>query len=157
MSEAMAERLAKARENLERTREAVAKAEQRLRQSSVTVRSKDRTVEVTVGPQGELAGLKIAEDKLPGLTGKQLARTIVDTCQQARAIMARQVIEAFKPIEMPAVEGVEMEGFNTDWDRIFGSLITDTKITGRQIRSPRGAAGSSGGGLRDELPEDDED
>ncbi|MGO4752308.1 YbaB/EbfC family DNA-binding protein, partial [Streptomyces sp. 2MCAF27] len=57
MNEPYAERIHQARAHLEATRAAIARAEQDLEGTNVTARSRDRAVEVTIGPQGELSGL----------------------------------------------------------------------------------------------------
>ncbi|OQR63073.1 hypothetical protein B6E66_15645 [Streptomyces maremycinicus] len=143
--ESVEERLAKAMQSLESTRAAVADAEQRLREASVTVTSKDRSVEVTVGAQGDLRALRFQDGRYRSMAPAQLSAVVMETIGLARARMARQVVDTYRPISesVPRLPG--MPGTEIDWDRLFGSTTEDDGSTARK---------KQGGRLRDEIVED---
>src|SRR5262245_40219724 len=99
--ESMESQVAEARARLESTRAAVARAREDLSAASTTARSKDRSVEVTVGPQGELKRVKFLEDKYKTMEATQLAAAIVEASDKGRAAMARRVIDTFSSIKTP--------------------------------------------------------
>lgn len=142
------QRLAQAMAELDATREALARAEAELAEASVRVRSKDRSVEVTVGPQGELTGLRFLEDRYRTMAAGQLAASVLEAAAQARGVMARQVMEAFEPFTRPSAGVPELTGIDVDWGRIFGSAVLDDAPAARR---------SSGHRLRDEISEDPDD
>ncbi|MER6410060.1 YbaB/EbfC family nucleoid-associated protein [Streptomyces humidus] len=143
--EPVEERLAKAMEALESTRAAVADAEQRLRRASVTVTSKDRSVEVTVGAQGDLLAMKFHDGKYRSMPPAQLAAVLVETIGQARARMSRQVVDTYRPISegLPQLTGIP--GTEIEWDRLFGSTDEENASAARK---------KTGGTPRDEILED---
>ncbi|HEY5833944.1 YbaB/EbfC family nucleoid-associated protein [Streptomyces sp.] len=146
--EGMAERLAKARSDLEATREAVARAEQELKAASVTVASRDRSVEVTVGPQGELTQLKFLDGKYRTMGAAQLAATVLDAANQGRAQMAYRVMAAFEPLATRDTADAPSRQTHMDWEKIFGPLLSAAAYG-----NGRGAASDR---LRDEIHEDPE-
>ena len=73
------QRITDAMAHLEATEAAVAKAEAELREKSVTMRSPDRSVEVTVGHQGELVGLRFLEGKYRTMAAAELAAVVLET------------------------------------------------------------------------------
>ncbi|MGX1756819.1 YbaB/EbfC family nucleoid-associated protein [Streptomyces lydicus] len=148
MTESMAERIAKARAHLEETRAAIGRAGEDLRNTSETVRSRDRSVEVTVGPQGELTGLTFPDNKFGGMTGPQLAASVLEASDEARRRVAERVMEAFAPLTGPNPHAPEAGGVAIDWEQIFGSALSGGQRTG---------AGRSRSRLRDEIIEDDTD
>ncbi|MEU3185085.1 YbaB/EbfC family nucleoid-associated protein [Streptomyces sp. NPDC006923] len=145
----MEKRLAQAMAELEAVQAAVARAEDELRQASLTVRSRDRAVEVTVGPQGELAGLKFLDGKYRSMNATQLAASVLEAANQGRAEMAHRVMETFAPLTRPSGNVPEFGGVDIEWERIFGSALG-------------GGAGAGSGRpgrdrLRDEIHEDTDD
>ncbi|OON81115.1 YbaB/EbfC family nucleoid-associated protein [Streptomyces tsukubensis] len=147
MTEPMAERMAKARAHLEETQAAIARAEQDLRNTSERVRSRDRAVEVTVGPQGELTGLTFPDNKFASMTGPQLAASVLEASDEGRRRVAERVMETFAPLTGPNPYVPESRGVEMDWEKIFGSALSG----GRQ------GGGRSSDRLRDEIDEDDID
>ncbi|MFI6340342.1 YbaB/EbfC family nucleoid-associated protein [Streptomyces sp. NPDC050535] len=143
--EPVEERLAKAMEALETTRAALTGAEQTLRQASVVVMSKDRSVEVTVGAQGEVTAMRFHDGKYRSMAPAQLASVLLETIGQARSRMARQVLDTYRPISegVPQVAGVP--GAEIDWDALFGSMVREGGAGPRK---------NPGGRLRDEIVED---
>ncbi|MEU6227595.1 YbaB/EbfC family nucleoid-associated protein [Streptomyces sp. NPDC047042] len=149
MSESMERKLAAAMAELTAVQEAVARAESELSQASATVRSRDRAVEVTVGPQGELTGLRFLDGKYRSMPGPQLATSILEAVQEGRAQMARKVMDTFAPLTERQGAGTGISGIDVDWERMFGSAL-----------DPEGGSGygrPSRDRLRDEIHEDTDD
>ncbi|MEU6353678.1 YbaB/EbfC family nucleoid-associated protein [Streptomyces sp. NPDC047072] len=144
------QRLAEAMAELDATRAAVARTEAELAGASVTSRSKDRSVEVTVGPQGELTGLRFLEDRYRTMAAGQLAASVLEAAVEARGLMARQVMDAFEPFTRPSAGVPELTGVDVDWARIFGSGVLEdgpSRDSGRRRRDDIG----------DEITEDPEE
>lgn len=148
VDEPIEQRIAKARKQLEATKAAVARAEQSLRDTTETVRSRDRAVEATVGPQGELTGLKFLDNKHLSMTGPQLAASVMEAAQEGRRKVAQRVMDTFEPLTRPNPDLPGGRGIQVDWDRIFGSALNGGK---RRNGRPADA------GLRDEIHEDTDD
>ncbi|MFC4508176.1 MULTISPECIES: YbaB/EbfC family nucleoid-associated protein [Streptomyces] len=148
MTEGINQRIAEAMAHLEATQAAVAKAEAGLRSATATARSRDRAVEATVGPQGQLTGMKFLDNKYQSMSATQLAASVVEAAQQARTQVTQQVMDTFGPLMAanPAIPGARAP--EIDWGGIFGA----------DALGGRGGAGRSAGDrLRDEIHEDDED
>ncbi|TXC99888.1 YbaB/EbfC family nucleoid-associated protein [Streptomyces sp. ISID311] len=149
LAETMEQRIAQAMAELEAVQEGVAKAEEDLREATVTVRSRNRAVEVTVGAQGELIGLKFLDGKYRNLAAAELAASVLESASRARTKMARQVMKTLEPFTQPSAEIPELAGVDVDWSRIFGPAALD---------DPRHKAGyRRGSKLGDEITEDAED
>ncbi|GHH80319.1 hypothetical protein GCM10018793_35230 [Streptomyces sulfonofaciens] len=149
--ESVSERLARAMAELEATEAAVAKAEEELRGASVTLRSKDRAVEVTVTAQGELTGLRFLENKYRTMAASELAASVLDVVGRARMQMARRVMDTFQPFTEPSAQVPELTGVDIDWVKIFGpGVLEDEDAPGATRRR-------SARGLRDEITEDPEE
>ncbi|MBM9624505.1 YbaB/EbfC family nucleoid-associated protein [Streptomyces zhihengii] len=145
MQESFEKRIAQAMSELETTQAALAKAQEDLRAATMISRSRDRAVEVTVGPQGELIGLSFLESKYRSMSATQLAASVLEAADSARAMMARQVMEAFQPLLTGSPTVPEIGATQVDWQDIFGGVDLE------------GVDGFSvGGRLRDELSEDEE-
>jgi DNA-binding protein YbaB len=149
------DRIAEARARLESTKAAVAKARADLGGSSSTARSKDRAVEVTIGPQGELQRVKFLDEKFRTMEASQLAASIVEAAGKGRATMARRVMDAFSAFAPQGEETGELPGYKIDWEEIFGSALAG----GRRGRGAGPARPASRGGrrsarLHDEIVED---
>ncbi|WP_432036366.1 YbaB/EbfC family nucleoid-associated protein [Streptomyces cucumeris] len=149
MSESIKDRLAKAVAQLEETKKAVAHAQEQLSTASVTVRSRDRSVEVTVNAQGQLSEVKFLDGKYRSLGASQLSASVMEAARQAQARMAQTVLDTFRPLSETAGGRPHIEGSGVDWDQIFGPL-TDTVARGASAR------GGASDGLRDEIHEDGE-
>jgi DNA-binding protein YbaB len=146
LNESMAARIAEARERLEATRAAVADARAELSDASTTVRSKDRSVEVTVGAQGELKRVKFLDEKFRTMEPAQLSAAIVEAASKGRTRMARRVKETFSAITPAAQGDANVGGYTPDWEQIFGSAL---KTGSRESRRGRPAAK-----IHDEITED---
>ncbi|WP_405389897.1 YbaB/EbfC family nucleoid-associated protein [Streptomyces sp. NBC_01102] len=148
LREPMEQRVAKAMAELAAVEAAVARAEGDLRDTSLTVRSRDRTVEVTVGPQGELMGLRFLDSRYRNMPGAQLAASVLEAVEQGRAQMAHRVREIFEPLTRPTGVAPEFGGFDVDWDRILGPAYGSAGGVGGRSSSDR---------LRDEIHDDSDD
>ncbi|MDX3329530.1 MULTISPECIES: YbaB/EbfC family nucleoid-associated protein [Streptomyces] len=144
MSESMEKKLSQAMAELSAVQEAVAQAESELSQASATTRSRDRAVEVTVGPQGELTALKFPDNRHQNMTGPQLAASVLEAVQEGRAQMARRVMDVFEPLTRSSGGPTGLRGVDIDWDRAFGSALDGTD-GGRRRSAAR---------LHDEIHED---
>ncbi|MFE6777591.1 YbaB/EbfC family nucleoid-associated protein [Streptomyces sp. NPDC057702] len=144
--EPMERRLAQAMAELDAVRAAAQRAEDELRHASLTVRSRDRAVEVTVGPSGELVGLTFLDGRYRSMNATQLAASVLEAANQGRAQMAHRVMETFAPLTRPSGDVPEFGGIDVDWQRIFGSALSgDDGAGGHRSASDR---------LRDEIHED---
>lgn len=109
--------------------ESLMKARDDVMALSVTVRSKDRAVEVTVGSQGEASGMRFLNNKYKEMSGQALATSILDTMARARQEIADQVAARFESVSggipggVPGVAGKGMEGF--DLDRLLEPLSAE--------------------------------
>jgi DNA-binding protein YbaB len=155
MSDSPEAQVAAARERLEATKAAVARARADLADASTTARSKDRSVEVTVGPQGELKRVKFLDDKYRTMEAAQLAAAVLEAANKGRAAMARRVIDTFSGITLPSQETAEVSYRPPDWEQIFGSALAGNKRGSRSTRKPRG--GRPAATLHDEIVEDGSD
>lgn len=141
-------KLAAANAQLESVQAAVAEAERQLTAFSSAVLSKDGSVEVTVGGQGELTGLRFLDGKYRSMSASQLANAVLDTVQEARSHHARAVRDLFEPLTRPSESLPEFPGMAIDWDRIVGPAA--------EALPEEPGARSAGDRLRDEISEDDD-
>ncbi|MEU5641332.1 YbaB/EbfC family nucleoid-associated protein [Streptomyces milbemycinicus] len=146
LNDPYAERIHQARAHLEATRAAIARAEQDLTDHNVTARSRDRAVEVTIGPQGELAGLTFLDNKYLNMTGPQLAASVLEAAQRGRQQVAQRVMDTFRPLMAANPDVPGSRDIDIDWDRLFGSAFEG----GRRV----GGGRPSNDRLRDEIHED---
>ncbi|MFJ2478093.1 YbaB/EbfC family nucleoid-associated protein [Streptomyces sp. NPDC087659] len=143
------QRIAEAMADLEATQASVAKAEEELKHTFVTVRSEDRAVEVTVGAQGELTGLQFLDGKYRNMDAAELAASVLESASEARLQISRKVVQAFKPFTEPRMSVPGMKGLDIDWEKIFGPGVLD---------DPDGVTRRPGGHhLQDEINEESED
>jgi DNA-binding protein YbaB len=148
LPDSIEQRLAQAMAELEATEAAVARAEKQLRRSAMTTLSRDGSVEVTVGPQGELTGLKFLDGKYRSMSAPQLAAAVLDAATEGRQRMARQVMDMLEPLTRPSRSVPELAGIEIDWTKMFGAL-DPAPAEGPGARPVRDR-------LRDEIHEDDE-
>ncbi|AWW43377.1 YbaB/EbfC family nucleoid-associated protein [Streptomyces cadmiisoli] len=138
--DSMQQRLAEAMEQLSATETAVARAEEELLGSSCTVKSTDRSVEVTVDAQGSLVAMRFLGGLYRDMTAPELAASVLEAVERGRTIMARQVMSVLDPLTraLPAIP--EMPGLTVDWGKIFGPGVlaepddTDVRYSQRKLR-----------------------
>ncbi|MFD9545661.1 YbaB/EbfC family nucleoid-associated protein [Streptomyces sp. NPDC060022] len=148
MSQSMEDRVAKAMAHLKATEEAVAKANAELEQNEATARSADRSVKVTVGSKGDLIGLEFLDGKYKTMAASQLSAAVLEAATQARADMARTVMGVLDPLTKRVTDGSMSERMGVDWDKIFGSLVSENPDAQKPTAMSR---------LRDEIHEDEEE
>ncbi|MFE4654280.1 YbaB/EbfC family nucleoid-associated protein [Streptomyces sp. NPDC056707] len=142
--------IARAQQDLENIREETVAVQERLASSSFTTTSKDRSVEVTVGAQGELTGLRFLERKYRTMAAPQLAASVLEATTRARAQAAERVIEMVRPLTEISSAFSDVPNAGTDWGSIFGELLQETRGA-----VPRPAAADKR--LRDEIVDDPHD
>jgi hypothetical protein len=106
-------------------------------------------VEVTVGAQGQLSGLRFLDNRFQSMAGPQLAASILEAAEKARADMAARVMDVFAPLTELSSGYSDVPGAATDWEAIFGQVLGETTGTSRP-------ATADDQRLRDEIDEDDE-
>ncbi|WAU82111.1 YbaB/EbfC family nucleoid-associated protein [Streptomyces sp. Qhu-G9] len=148
MSESIDDRVAKAMAHLKATEEAVAQAQVELNAASVTARSADRSVRVAVGAKGELTSLEFLDGKYRSMAASQLAASVLEAANAARAEMARRVVATLDPLTRMTSRGLAPERMGVDWSSIFGSLLAETSVEKGPTPMSR---------LRDEIHEDEEE
>ncbi|MEU3698882.1 YbaB/EbfC family nucleoid-associated protein [Streptomyces griseoviridis] len=147
MSQPMEDRVARAMAQLKATEEAVARAKEDLSRASVSKHSPDRSVRVSVGPQGEVTSLEFLDGKYKKMSPTDLSSVILQAINAARADMARRVMDVFDPVVRRAPgDRSRSHDSGLDWDEIFGSLISETETPSRPGPMNR---------LRDEMYEDE--
>ncbi|MFE5027886.1 YbaB/EbfC family nucleoid-associated protein [Streptomyces sp. NPDC056656] len=154
MPEVQSSRFQQVLDELRQAQSALEETEKRMSTATYTGRSKDRSVEVTVGAQGQLTRVKLLADKYKSMTPDQIGQAVVEAAQRSRAHMAESVMGAFKPLteQTAALRGEGGEGGEggLDWGRVFGPFeqaIAEGGTT-RSKSKPK---------LRDEIVEDSDD
>ncbi|MGW0792661.1 YbaB/EbfC family nucleoid-associated protein [Streptomyces sp. NPDC002911] len=98
---------------------------------SVTRRSMDRSVEVTVGAQGELSGLRFINDKYQSMTAQQLAGSILDAAAAARLQILEQANQRLSVI--PGIGAVAMTGGLEDMELDLDALLAPLRAEGVEV------------------------
>jgi DNA-binding protein YbaB len=142
----------KAIDELQEAVSALEEADKRLSAASYTGRSKDRTVEVTVGAQGEMTRVKFVGEKHRSLSGAELGAAVLEAAQRARAHMAEAMLSTFRPLteQTEAIRRGRSSTMGVNWDRIFGQF-EEAVATGGLTRTAKKKST-----LRDEIVEDPE-
>jgi DNA-binding protein YbaB len=149
MSQPMDDRVAKAMSDLKVTEKAVAKAERAIRKSSATGMSGDRSVQVTVGAKGELVSVDFLDGKYRQMAASQLSEAVLQASAEARADMARQLIDMLDPLTKKLTGGSAQERLGVDWARLFGPLRKEVSA-GDRVPTPMSR-------LRDEIGDEEEE
>ncbi|MFI5635350.1 YbaB/EbfC family nucleoid-associated protein [Streptomyces sp. NPDC051664] len=84
MSEALKQHMDQIMAEFEETRQELIQAQSEIAVISVTARSKDRAVEVTVGADGCATGLRFLNDKHKSMSGQALASSVLEVMTLAR-------------------------------------------------------------------------
>ncbi|MER6671562.1 YbaB/EbfC family nucleoid-associated protein [Streptomyces sp. NPDC000983] len=147
MSQPMQDRVARAMAHLKAAEEAAASARAELDAASVTARSTDRSVRVSVGAKGELTGLEFLDGKYRTMAAAQLSAAVLEAANSARAEMARRVVATLDPITRMTSRGAAPERMGVDWESVFGTLLGETAVD-------RGPSAMSR--LRDEIVDDED-
>lgn len=143
------QRLGRAIEELEQLQGAVARAEKRMHAFSAVVVSRDGSVQVSVGPRGELTDLKFLDGKYREMSAPQLAAAVLDAAEEGRRQATQEVMRLFKPLTEASSTVADLPGTEFDWKSLLGG----------QEASPAGRQSTwqvANARLRDEISEDDE-
>ncbi|MFJ5143392.1 YbaB/EbfC family nucleoid-associated protein [Streptomyces sp. NPDC088707] len=149
MNDSIQARVEEARAALEATEVRIAEVEEELRGAVSKVRSRDRSVEVTVGPRGELQRIRFLENRYRTMSEAQLASSVMEAVDGARSRMARRVMEAYTPLtdSLAGLPGMDPERIGLE--RFFGPPAGAADMGGSVSRAARSR-------LRDEIHEDGE-
>jgi DNA-binding protein YbaB len=129
VDESLQHQLQEAMAEFTKTTESLTQARDEIAQLSVTARSKDGAVEVTVGAQGEPTGLRFLNDKHKTLSGQQLATSVLAAMAAARQEIADQVAARFEEVSGRGmgVAGSVLEGL--DLDKLLEPLRAEGLLT----------------------------
>ncbi|MEW1547911.1 YbaB/EbfC family nucleoid-associated protein [Streptomyces tsukubensis] len=152
MSNPMEEQLAEALAEFEETRSRLEQASAEAARISVTVTSKDRSVEATVGAQGELKNLRFPTSRYRSMAPAELAGTLMATITRARTEAASQLLDLYRPFgPVPGLSAEAEGGFAPmSWDELLAPLREEGLDVSATTIAPRSA-----GALFDELIDDD--
>ncbi|MGW1464408.1 YbaB/EbfC family nucleoid-associated protein [Streptomyces sp. NPDC002308] len=154
MSNPMEEHLAEALAEFEEARSKLTEAGAAAARISATVMAKDRSVEATVGPQGELTNLRFPTARYRTMPPAQLAGVLMATIGSARAQAAEQLADVYRPFgPIPGLSPTGEGGFQElDWDALFAPLREE----GLPVPPSKAPTRSSGGALLDEIVDEDD-
>jgi DNA-binding protein YbaB len=139
------DRVKKAWDQLHAVEAAVQRAEEELHGTTVTTRSADQKVVLTVGAQGEITAIEFPGNGHRTMSGAELSASVLDAARRARAEMARQVMETFDPLAGMLSGGPGAERLEVDWNKIFGPALEGFDEPGESAAMSR---------LRDEIDEE---
>ncbi|MCL7429416.1 YbaB/EbfC family nucleoid-associated protein [Streptomyces sp. YS415] len=120
MSESLEKRIAEAEARLEATSKAAARIQSDLAETTETVTSRDRSVKVTVGSQGNLTGLVFLDGKHRTMSATELAGTVLETAAQARENVMRRVLKTLAPLSTGGDETFRLGDFELTLDKLLG-------------------------------------
>ncbi|MGW5652644.1 YbaB/EbfC family nucleoid-associated protein [Streptomyces humi] len=140
MSSSLQEQQQQALDEFRKQRQALVDARKEIRAISVTARSRDGVVEVTVGHDGAPSGLRFPNNKFKEMTGQALAASVLEAMTASRAQMtsrAMAVIQAAGGTAPTGLDGGVLD--RVDLDRLLdgGSL--------EEVLKPRRPGGDSRG------------
>ncbi|WP_329352863.1 YbaB/EbfC family nucleoid-associated protein [Streptomyces sp. NBC_01261] len=146
--EQLERRLARARVELAAAERDAARAEADMAGFSSATVSEDGSVEVTVGPRGELSDLRFLGDKFREMSSAELGAAIIEAVETGRAQARREAARHLRPLDTPGPQVPELAGLDIDWARFAGPSAP------ARSRSARSAARNR---LHDEIADDEED
>ncbi|MFF9488140.1 YbaB/EbfC family nucleoid-associated protein [Streptomyces sp. NPDC014676] len=130
MEDSVEQELQEALSEFARHRDALMRAQQDVAALSVTVRSKDRAVEVTVGAGGELNALRFLNDKHKEMSGQKLAAAVMETITAARTEVVARATEHLDSVAGVG-SGLAMSGLeDLDLDAMLKSLGVEMPTDG---------------------------
>ncbi|MEN8651635.1 YbaB/EbfC family nucleoid-associated protein [Streptomyces sp. 21So2-11] len=158
MSNPMEEHLAEALAEFEETRAKLSEAGAAAARISATVMSKDRSVEATVGAQGQLTNLRFPSTQYRTMPPAQLASVLMATIGAARTQATEQLMDVYRPFgPIPGMSptgeaSTGGDGFqDLNWEELFAPLREEGLPT-PPVKAP---SAKSSGALLDELVEDE--
>jgi DNA-binding protein YbaB len=133
VNDSLQQQLDQAMAEFEQQRQALIQTRETIAAMSVTVRSKDRAVEVTLGSGGEPTSLRFLDNKHKTMSGQALASSVLEAMSVARGELGKRVRAEFDAVA-GARTGVAGSGLhrleNLDLDRLLdraGSGIRNDK------------------------------
>lgn len=141
MNDSLQQQLDQAMDEFEQRRQALIRARETIAAISVTVRSKDRAVEVTLGSGGEPTGLRFLDNKHKTMSGQALASSVLEAMSVARGELGKRV-----RAEFDSVAGAKTGGVGSGLDRLENfdlDRLLDAKgaPTGSGVRNDKDGAG----------------
>jgi DNA-binding protein YbaB len=110
-------------DEFERQRERIQRIRAEMAETSTTVRSKDRSIGVTVDSRGAVTAIEFGGTKFRRMAPTELGAALVETIQSARAAAMEQVAGAFQPV-FPASTGVAgLLSGTFDLDQMFAEAL----------------------------------
>jgi DNA-binding protein YbaB len=101
VSDSLQQQLDQAMAEFEQRRQALIKARDEIAAVEVTVRSKDRAVEVTLGSDGGATGLRFLDNKHTTMSGQALASSVLEAMTLAREELNIRVRAGFDAVAGP--------------------------------------------------------
>ncbi|MEW2288538.1 YbaB/EbfC family nucleoid-associated protein [Streptomyces sp. NPDC047841] len=140
MSSSLQEQQQQALAEFMKTREALMEARREIQSISVTARSRDGAVEVTVGSDGAPSGLRFPNNKFKEMTGQALAASVLEAMSASRAQVtsrAMALVQAAGAGAPTTLDGGVLD--RVDLDKLLdgGSL--------EEVLAPRPAGGDKRG------------
>ncbi|MFE6894446.1 YbaB/EbfC family nucleoid-associated protein [Streptomyces sp. NPDC057694] len=122
MDDALHKQLQQELSDFTRHHEALVKARDEMAALTVTARSKDKAVEVTVGAQGEPTGLRFLNNKHQTMTAQKLAASVLEVLTTARQQVAQEATARFAEVSDFGL-GIAGSGLkDLDLDRLLEPL-----------------------------------
>ncbi|MFJ9244871.1 YbaB/EbfC family nucleoid-associated protein [Streptomyces sp. NPDC101776] len=147
-AEQLERRLARARAELAATEQDVARAEADMGDLSSPTVSKDGSVEVTVGPRGELSDLRFLGAKFREMSSAELGAAIIEAVEAGREQARHEAARRFRPLDTPGPQVPELAALDIDWARFVGPSAHARNSSTRPAARTR---------LHDEIADDEED
>ncbi|MER7930255.1 YbaB/EbfC family nucleoid-associated protein [Streptomyces sp. NPDC096057] len=140
MASSLQEQQHQALEDFKKQRQALMDARKEIQSISVTARSKDGVVEVTVGHDGAPSGLRFPNNKFKEMTGQALAASVLEamtTCRTQMTSRAMAIIQAAGTTAPTGLDGGVLD--RVDLDKLLdgGSL--------EEVLAPRPTGGDNRG------------
>ncbi|WP_329133376.1 YbaB/EbfC family DNA-binding protein [Streptomyces sp. NBC_01476] len=118
MKDELQQQLDQAMAEFEQQRQALIKARDEIATVEVTVRSRDRVVELTLGADGGPKALRFIDNKHKTMSGKELAASVLEAMRVAREELAVRVRAGFDDV-VGTTRGASHAG-QTTADRLDG-------------------------------------
>jgi DNA-binding protein YbaB len=121
---------------------ALVEAREEVSAISVTARSKDGCVEVTVGARGDASGLRFPGNRFRGMSGQALAASVLEALRLARVEAAARAAAVFEGVAGGPVPGGAGSGV---LDRVDLERLLDPAGGATEVLLPRGKGGGGRG------------
>ncbi|MET8832057.1 YbaB/EbfC family nucleoid-associated protein [Streptomyces sp. NPDC004610] len=109
MNETLRQQLDQAMADFDKQRKSLVEARNEIASISVTVRSKDRVVELTLGSDGKVGSLRFLGNKHQSMSGKELAASVMETMNRAHQELFSRVFARFGELTEAGI-GIATDG-----------------------------------------------